>query len=197
MDEWIQAYLDQIYANYAKEIQSSLLFYQNQHYGELYYYSFKILLSYLDLDHNDRFLDIGSGLGKIMFQAFIITQVDAVYGVEINQHRYQISRQIEQHIRQDLPDIFTADRILEVIHGDFLHYTFPDITVVYVCSTVFSFELLTAIGKQLNSMRRVKKIATFRQIPHLADFKIINKIFLHADWEKVPCYIYERTIHDR
>lgn len=194
LHELIQAYLEQLYAPYARDIQKSQLFYENEQYGELYYYSYMTLLSYLNMTDTDHFLDIGSGLGKIIFQTFLTSSVASVSGIEINTQRHQISTKIKETLQQQLPELFTHDRQLQIIQGDFLKHSFTHISVVYVCATVFSFELLKAIGKKVNSMQQVKKIVSFGKLPYLNNFKLINNIFLHADWERVPCFIYERNV---
>jgi 16S rRNA A1518/A1519 N6-dimethyltransferase RsmA/KsgA/DIM1 with predicted DNA glycosylase/AP lyase activity len=191
--ELIQSYLEQLYAPYAIDIKKSQFFYKNEQYGELYYYSFVKLLTYLQISPEDHVLDIGSGLGKIVFQLFLTTQAASVTGVEINLQRYAICKKIYATMQQQLPDMFANDRKLNILHGDFLNHGFSEISVIYVCSTVFSFDLLDAIGKKINMMPRVKKIASFRKLPHLSNFQLIERIFLHADWEKTPCYLYERS----
>lgn len=192
--ELIQTYLEQLYTPYAKDIKQSLLFDGNEQYGELYYYSYQQLLNDLMITDSDHFLDIGSGLGKIIFQTFLNTQAASVTGIEINTQRYQIAAHIKDTLCHQLPELFANQRHLHVIQGDFLKHNFTHISIIYVCATVFSFELLSAVGKKINGMRQVKKITSFGKLPHLDKFKLIKKIFLHADWERVPCYIYERSL---
>ena len=116
-------------------------------YGELYYYSVIKILNYLNITSVDHFLDIGSGLGKIVFQVFLTTQVASVTGIEINNNRSVIANKIKQKIATQLPEIFN-NRNLNLIHGDFLHYDFNNITIIYLCCTVFSTELLSIIQKE-------------------------------------------------
>lgn len=193
LHEILQSYLEDLYLPYTQEIKQSLLFYQNEHYGELYYYSFQTLIRHLELSKLDHFLDIGSGLGKIVLQTFLSTDVAAVSGIEINLLRYQIASKVVETIRQTLPNLFTPSRTLELLHGDFLHYTWQHITVIYVCSTVFSSTLLENLGKKISTLPHVRCVASLRKLPHLHHFVLSKKIFLHADWERVPCYIYTRT----
>lgn len=195
LHEKIQFYLEQVYQPYASEIQKSSMTYKNEHYGELYYYSYHKLLIDLKINESDHFLDIGSGLGKIMWQTFLTTCAASVWGIEINAQRYQIARQIQDTLRRQLPNLFKNNRQMHLIHGDFLTLDFTNISIVYVCSTVFSFELLNEIGKKINGMQHVRKIASFRKLPHLANFKLIKKTYLHADWERVSCFIYERKVY--
>ncbi len=194
MHEMMQSYLAHLYSPYASDIKKSLFFYKNEHYGEMYYYSFMILLGHLNLTDKDHFLDIGSGLGKIVFQTFLTTHAASVSGIEINALRHQVAVKVNDSLRQQLPDMFTPARTMQIIQGDFLQYDLTHITVIYVCSTVFSFDLLSEIGKKISVMPHVRTIASLRKLPNLSGFQLSKKIFLHADWEKVPCYIYVRKV---
>ena len=72
----------------------------NEIYGELYYYSVVKLLRYLKITERDHFLDIGSGLGRLVFQIFLTTNAASVTGVEINEQRYDISCKIKDNMKQ-------------------------------------------------------------------------------------------------
>ena len=188
----IQSYLDDIYLPFAEDIKQSLYFYDNEHYGEIYYYSVVKLVKYLNISNTDHVLDLGSGLGRVAFQLFLTTNAASITGIEINAQRYDVSKKVNDVLETTTPDVVVKARALNLIHGDFLKYHFDDISVIYVCSYVFSFELLEAMGKKINGMSSVKKIASIGKLPHLVDFKLIKTVFLHCTWDRVACYIYER-----
>jgi 16S rRNA A1518/A1519 N6-dimethyltransferase RsmA/KsgA/DIM1 with predicted DNA glycosylase/AP lyase activity len=192
--ELIQSYIEHLTHPFADEIKQTLFSYGNEHYGEIYYYSAVKLLKFLKLSNTDHFLDIGSGLGALLFQVFLTTPVASVTGVEIHTQRYLLSKKIKSLMQQKNPDLFMNDKPLDLIHGDFLKHEFDTVSVIYVCSIVFSFELLEALGKKINAMQSVRKIASFRKLPHLIDFKLVKKLHLHCTWDQVACYLYERKI---
>ena len=76
LHEMIQSYLDTLYTPFNQEIRRSRLCGENETYGEIYYYSAVKLLNYLNLSPDDHFLDIGSGIGKLVFQVFLISQAN-------------------------------------------------------------------------------------------------------------------------
>lgn len=191
MHDLIQSYLDQIYQPYAANIQQSLSHQGNERYGELHYYGLLKVLKYIELSPNDHFLDIGSGLGKVVFQIFLTEDIASVTGIELNVQRSLIAAQVKTIIQQDLPHLW-IDKSLNILQGDFLSQDLDHTSVIYVCSTVFSFALLHAMGKKMNAMQNVKKIAAFSKIPHLHDFRLKKTIEVHCSWDKVVCYFYER-----
>lgn len=192
MHEMVQSYFDSLYSPYESDFKKSLSFGANETYGEIYYYSALKLLNCLKITENDVFLDIGFGIGKLIFQTFLLTDAASVTGIEINEARYNIACNIKNKIEQELPQLFEGKRSINLINGDFLECNLDGITIVYLCCTVFSFELLCAVGIKLNSMSSVQKIVSFRKLPHLDNFRLIKRLFLHCSWDKVPCYIYVR-----
>lgn len=163
---------------------------QNEIYGELHYYSMVKLLHYLDITSKDHFLDLGSGYGKIVFQVLLTTKATSIIGIEINNNRFTIASKIKKIIAEQLPEIFNDRKNLQLIHGDFLRQSFNDITIIYVCCTIFSIELLQAIEKKINNMPSVQKIISFKQLPNLNHFILNKKIFVHGDWDYTMCYLY-------
>lgn len=192
MHKLIQSYLEKIYQPYVADIQQCFFGEGNERYGEIYYYSLLKVLRLLKMTPDDHFLDIGSGLGKLVFQLFLTTDISSVTGVELNVQRFLIAEQVKVSIQQHLPYLF-AHKSLNILQGDFLTQDLDHISVIYVCSTVFSFELLYAMGKKINAMQSVKKVAAFSKIPNLVDFTLKKTIEVHGSWDKVVCYFYERN----
>ena len=194
LHELIQAYFDHCYGLLTPTIKTPISPLQaNEIYGELCYYSVVKLLKHLNLTIQDHFLDIGSGLGKIVFQIFLITEVNSVTGVEINKPRHEIACSISNLIKNNLPALFNHDRNLYLINDDVLNINLSHITVIDVCSTVFSFELLQKLGNKINNhCSNVKTVVSLRKLPELTSFRLAKKIFLQVTWDLAPCYLYTR-----
>ncbi len=194
--ELIQSHFDEIYTSLNKEVDQMRAEDPNQIYGELYYYSALKLLKYLNLSPNDHFLDLGSGLGKLVFQIYLASNIASVSGIEINKERHSIAMKAMDKLKHKIPSAFNSDRNMKLILGNFLSDEFQnrleDITVIYICSSIFSFDLLEAMGRKINAMPNVQKIATLRKLPHLTNFEITKKTFLHTSWDRVSCYFYTR-----
>lgn len=189
--EMLQSYFDNVYASLETEIKKTLHFTGNEIYGEILYYSAIKLINYLGITSKDHFLDIGSGLGKFAFYLFFVSQVSSVTGIEINPHRHQIATKVKQKIQMQLPRLFD-DRELCLMEGNFLEASFDRATMVYLCSTIFSYDLLEKISLKLNTMANVKKIASLRKLPFLSNFTCVKRMSIHCSWDRCSCYIYER-----
>jgi SAM-dependent methyltransferase len=191
MHEIIQSYLSSLYKNIGNDIKESMLSSENEIYGELHYYSVVNLLRYIDISEEDHFLDLGFGLGKLLFQIILTTKAHHITGIEINKNRFNIVSKLFATMQNQLPDSF-LNKNITLLEGDFLQFNFHSITIVYVCSTVFSFILLDTISQKINGMPSVKCVVSFRKLPRLSNFKLTRKLFLHGSWDHAVCYLYSR-----
>lgn len=191
MHEIIQSYLTSLYKKFSNEINDSMLSSENEIYGELHYYSVVKLLGYLDISESDHFLDLGFGLGKLLFQVILTTKAQRITGIEINKNRFNLVSNLFTIMQNQLPDCF-LNKNIALLEGDFLKFNFYPISIVYVCSTVFSFILLSTISNKINEMPSVQKIISFRKLPGLSNFKLTRKLFLHGSWDHAVCYFYSR-----
>jgi Histone methylation protein DOT1 len=199
MHELIQSYLDTLYRPLETEIKQAMLSNGNEQYGYIHYYSFLKLMSHLNISSQDHFLDIGSGFGKLIFQVFLTSELASATGIEIQFQRHQIADQINRIIQKDLPLLFKPDRNLSFFQGDFLGLSssiLGKISIIYVCASVFSPDLILAIGKKINDMKNVHTILSFRKIPNLEHLKIEKKIFVECSWDSVACYFYRRNYYE-
>ena len=187
----VQSYFALLYQPFSNEIKESLFAGNNERYGELCYYSVVKLLKHLNITRHDNFLDLGSGLGKLLFQIALTTEAQQITGIEINPKRYAIASSILATMKNQLPEHFKSKNVT-LIEGDFLEAPLHSITMIYVCNMVFSSNLLDAIGKKINTMETVKTVVSFRKLPYLSCFKLTKKIFLHASWDYIACYLYKR-----
>jgi hypothetical protein len=192
LHELIQSYFDKIYKPFQNEIQQSLFSKSNEIYGELYYYSVVKLLEVLEIQEHDHFLDIGSGLGKLVFQLYLTTPAATVTGIEINSQRHHIAYQVSNILKHQLPGLFTKNRALNLIQDDFLTHALNKISIAYVCATVFSFKLICDISQKLNNTHSLQKIVSLRKLPYLNNFTLTKRIFIQGTWDNTACYIYTR-----
>lgn len=198
--ELIQQYISYLYSKVNNITSNLTLNSKNEIYGEIYYYSLLKLLKYLDINQKDHFLDLGSGLGKIVFQVFLTTEACSVTGIEINYDRFVVSKQVKELISKQLSNLFEQKstglhRSINLIYGDFLKhsiYDFYNITVLYLCCTVFSIDLLNEIQTKIQTMPKLQKIISFKLLPNLTSFNLTKKFFLHGDWDYTTCYLYTK-----
>lgn len=89
-------------------------------YGEILPSSIKKIFNHINL-YNKTFLDIGSGLGKIVLQVAIDYPIKKSYGIEICQNKYLISNIVKNKLNQNLQDkiIFYNE---DIFNCQFLYY---------------------------------------------------------------------------
>ncbi len=188
-----QKLLDSLYEPLQNEIHQTLACNNNELYGEIYYYSIIQLLKHINISNEDRFIDIGSGVGKLCICLYLLTNIKTIYGIEINENRHKIAAKALNGL---LKSTNNSDRTIHFESADFLDYKAEKFSIAYLCSTIFSYELLEQMGKKLNSISSLNQIISFRKLPHLDNFHLKKKIFLHCSWDLVSCYIYKRNQHD-
>jgi SAM-dependent methyltransferase len=184
--------LNDLYLMMQDDIAKSLLGPHNQIYGEIHKFSAKKLFKLLKINKDDHFLDIGSGLGKLVLQTYLQTNACSVTGIEINAQRHSIACSALELAKKKY---FADDKQREIkfINGDFLLQQFDQISIAYVCSTAFEPELIYAIGNKLNNMPKVHTVASLRKLPTLKGFRLNKIVYLHCSWDLAPCYIYKRA----
>lgn len=184
--------INNIYSKFNSEIDEAKFGFDDEIYGDLPYYSVIELINNLDLESNDILLDIGSGFGNIIFSTYLIKIFKKFIGVEINSSRFKISKACLDLLAGKFCNIYDD---ITLYHGDFLNINsirFEEVSVVYVCCTVFSIELIEMIGEKIDKFKSLRIIISFRKIPTLKNFTLHKRIFLQASYDRAVCYIYHR-----
>lgn len=105
--------------------------------------------------------------------------------------RHNIAKQIKNKLQKTFPDKFLSQQ-LQFINGDILTLDLTDATIVYMCSTCFSNELLTKITNKLNESNNIRAIITLKELPTLHK-KLKNKQIINTPctWStNTTAYVY-------
>ncbi len=119
-------------------------------YGELTFAGAKALFAHLRLGPEDCLFDLGSGTGKLVWQAALSTRVGRAVGVELVPSRHAIA---EHALARARAKGWRALERVEFLHGDMLRADLSAATVVYSCNTAFPDRMLN---------RQLRKLATGR-----------------------------------
>lgn len=157
-------------------------------YGELLALSAVKLINKLKLTKDDKFLDLGSGLGKLAMQVFMLTDVKSVLGIEASNNLSMQAQKVLGQASIENPGVFHGD--FELLAANFLNSDWEDPTVVYTCSTAFSQELILKIGEKINQTPSIQKVATLRPIPNLKNFKLVTQFLVECSWDSSLVYYY-------
>lgn len=158
-------------------------------YGEILYPSVNKIIDYIgDIGPEDVFYDMGSGIGKVPLHFFLKTPVKKAAGIEASATRNQYAEKVYRNVKQEFPELFANGRQLECLQTNFLETDISDATIIYTCSTCFSDELLTDMGKLFDQCPKLRYIISMKQIPNRLPYDVAMDI--ECTWDKTKCHIY-------
>jgi precorrin-6B methylase 2 len=178
----VEKYIKKLYKNTSAygSIDTELSKHNPTTYGEILPSSVTTIINLLKVKPNDVFYDLGSGSGKVVTQFFLQTKAKKNTGIELVPFRHNIAIQIKNKLQKTFPDKFISQQ-LQFINGDILTQDLTDATIIYMCSTCFSNELLQKITNKLNESNNLRTIITLKELPTLHK-KLKNKQII-----KTPC----------
>jgi SAM-dependent methyltransferase len=168
----------------------------NSTYGEITPGALTAILQRLAITKKDVLYDLGSGTGKVVMQSYLEFPFKKVVGIELSAQRYKHA----QHALEGLKARGLVDkkRSISFIEGDIVGTPYADATVVYLCSTCFSDDLMTKLAEKFSHLKKGARIVTLKQIPHPSKYKLelIDESRQAMSWstpEGSPVYIYKKT----
>ncbi|OGT47826.1 MAG: hypothetical protein A3E83_03110 [Gammaproteobacteria bacterium RIFCSPHIGHO2_12_FULL_41_20] len=182
-------YLDSLYEGLHYQYKKTKLAEQP---GEILYPSVSKLLNLANLSTHDVFADLGSGLGKAVLQAFLLSPVKEALGIEIVPALHHQAVLVAQRVKNELPDFFVNQRKLTLLQGDFLRLSLAQVTVALICSTCFDQPLLQDLGLIINDTPSIRTVFTLRPIVTLQRLVFKRAVRVECSWDSALCYIYER-----
>lgn len=159
-------------------------------YGEILYPSIDKLLSILTLTNDDVFMDLGSGLGKLVLQVFLNSPVQEACGIEIIPELHHHALQAAQSMQNDLPEFYVGGRKLTFLLGDFFEIPLHPATVVLICSPCFSQDMLLALGRIINHTPSIHTVLTLRPLATLQRLAFKKTLRVECSWDTALCYVY-------
>lgn len=184
-----QQYLNLVYHDAAivsREHNHSI----SETYGEILYPSMEDLLSTLSLSLHDVFIDLGSGLGKIVLYVFLRTLVREAHGIEIIPELHHQALTAAERVYRELPNFYEDDRKLIFTLGDFLENSFTEASVLLIGSPCFSPTMSYKIGEIINQSTRIHTVLTLRPILNLKRLSFKKTVRVECSWDTALCYIY-------
>jgi len=160
-------------------------------YGEILYPAVDAIINYAPVTEKDVFLDLGSGIGKVVLQWFFKSPIKTAYGIEAYHSRHEVARAVKKKIKAEMPELFVNGRNFHFHKGNFLDADFDRVSIVFTCSTCFSDELMLSIGEKINKSRSIKRVMSLKPIPNLKKLKLVESMKIECSWDTSTCYIYQ------
>lgn len=127
-------------------------------YGEIMEAGVSLILSKLDINEHDVFFDLGSGTGRVVLQFFLEKNIKSV-GIEFIEKRYRMA---EESLRQ-LNEKINASKV-HFINADFFTVKWSDATIVFLCNTCFTEEIMDKIMSRLPSCKKLRYVIMLKQL---------------------------------
>ena len=159
-------------------------------YGEVLYPSVDKLLAEIQPSYTDVFVDYGSGLGQMVIQVFLKSQVKEAYGIELLPDLHQHAFKAAIQLQQEIPEFYHEERKLKFLLGDFLEIKIPA-TIAMVSSTCFNQSLLWDLGKIIENTPSIHTVLSLRPIKTLKRLSFKKTIRLECSWDTTLCYVYK------
>jgi len=157
-------------------------------YGEIKYESAEQLFNDLKLTSRDVLYDLGSGVGKLIVQAYLTTPVKKSVGIELAQSRSNQAQEVQKIITKEHR---RKGAVLEFRHQSIVEADLHDATVIYMCSTCYSEELMQQIVTMLCKLKKGLRVITLKELPANTCFQLIKTYHLPMTWSKSsPVHVY-------
>jgi SAM-dependent methyltransferase len=137
------------------------------------------------------FYDLGSGVGKVVAQIYTTTKARKCVGIELSPTRHKSAQ--EALVRMGKKGLIQKGRTISFKQGNILDENLKDATVVFMCSTCFSPELMNKITDKLAAGRKGLVVVTLKQLPHDKRFRLDKTEKMKMTWSaSSPVYLYRR-----
>ncbi|WP_181233395.1 hypothetical protein [Enhygromyxa salina] len=159
-------------------------------YGELRPTATIRLLARLGLGRRDQFVDLGSGLGKVVLLAAMTTPVGRALGVELSATRVDVAARV---LAQAQRERVAGTRRASFVRADMLRHPLDQATVIYTCSTAFSSAFMARLQRRMVELPRLRTLVSLQDFdPHPA-FELREVVRLDASWKRgTKVHIYAR-----
>jgi len=165
-------------------------------YGEITFEGVETLGKHLRVDEVDHvFYDLGSGLGRMVFQVFFDWRVRRAVGVELSAHRHSRAARAHRHLAAPLAT--AAPRQCEFLNANLLTVNMADATIVYLACTCWDADFMSQVMEKLKGLPELQWVVSTESLegefgleeewcqPH-------SQVKLPMSWdEDWPVYVYK------
>lgn len=136
----------------------------NTTYGEMLVECVDKIIEKCSIGSNDIVCDFGSGQGKITLQMFVNGQVKKAFGIEIVTDRWLMANSALGEIFKSHPEFLGCGRTCHFINANIKDCDYvKDITVAYMCSTLYPNSLMEIIENNLKACPNIRAIITHKE----------------------------------
>ena len=164
-------------------------------YGEIHPLGSARMLRWLHLKSSDRFLDLGSGTGRLPLQAAVTTSVGHAIGVELCPIRHQIACDAKRLYQSQLSPSSRAalDARLLLTQENLLTCDLSEASVVFLGATCFPSTLVAQVANRLAHSEKLRYFLSTKSLPpyQRSLLRECGSMFLPMSWApRVRVFVY-------
>lgn len=152
-------------------------------YGETAYVGLSRILHAFRVRPGQKFLDMGSGKGKLVCFAALHFKLEAA-GIELIPSFVSIIRRYTQK---------RAMGRVTFLQGDFMLMNLSDADVVFVTQTCFTRETRALLSRKLSELKRGAKVASLTYPIKNDDFQRVRRMKVPTTWGPSMAYLYRKV----
>lgn len=131
-------------------------------YGEILPSSVSYFIKELKIAENDVFLDIGSGIGRMVIQVALEAKVKAARGVELSSYRHEQADVALAEIQKQ--GALDGKSVVNFINDDIFNVNLRDVTVVFANSLCYDEPFMDRLGAKLrDELPRGARVLTTKE----------------------------------
>lgn len=151
-------------------------------YGEIMPAASIRLVDALRLGPDDTFVDLGSGVGKLVLTAALRSKVGRAVGVELGRDRHRDAVSV---VRAAQEAGLVTPGVVELRNQDILRTSLAGATVLYTCSTAFPYAFTERLAHRVARLRRRVRFVTLQELDcDVPGFALTQVLRLDMSWAR-------------
>ncbi len=151
-------------------------------YGEIMPAASVQLIDALNLRATDTFVDLGSGVGKLVLTAALCSKVGRAIGVELGRERHRDAVSV---VRAAQALGVLRPGVVELRNQDILRTSLAGATVLYTCSTAFPSAFTERVARRVARLRRAVRFVTLQELGcDIPGFALAQVLRLDMSWAR-------------
>merc|ERR1711907_49642 len=167
-------------------------------YGEVQFHHFVDVLKTTNPRRGEKFVDLGSGMGKAVFAAHLYFQFSTCIGIEFLDELHAAANNFAKTFDNEIKMLFDEGKRVQRIafeHKNFMHALWKDADVVFIAATAFDDAIMATISKKCELLKPGSRIVTLtRQLVNsdACAFKEINRQHCYTSFGPATAFVFER-----
>ena len=165
----------------------------NATYGTITPVGVEKLINNLNITSDDTFLDLGSGIGNVVVQFALNSNVNKARGIEYVKSRYNQSLNYISEFKKEFKNEL-ENTTIDIQNKDINNIDINSSSIIFTCSTCFPNSLMETIKKKCENNPNLKYFITQKKLDGETSLKYVGNLYVECSWNK-NCiqHIYTNT----